>query len=238
MYPVFKREIRSYFLTPLGYVFISIFLLVGGVFFMIFNLFSMSSDLGTMFGNLNYLFMFIVPLLTMRLFGEERRTKTDQMLLTSPVSLGAIVVGKYFAACAVLLVSLLLASGYVIIIVLFSTPYYGLIASNYLGLLFIGGSYIAIGVLMSALSENQLSAAVLTFGVNLLMQLLEFIWPQLSVPQLPWLPKVFSVLSLHTRYASFAAGMISMADLIYFASFIGICLFLTVRTMDQRRWSK
>ena len=238
MYPVLKREIQSYFLTPLGYVFMGIFLLVGGVFFMIYNLFSMSADLGDMFGNLNYLFMLIVPLLTMRLLSEERRTKTDQLLLTSPISIGAIVTGKYFAACAVLLMTLILTAGYIVIIALFSTPYFGLIFSNYLGLFCIGGAYIAIGVLMSALSENQLSAAVLTFGVNLLLQLLELVGPQLSVPLLPWLPKVFSVISLHARYNAFAAGMISMADIVYFASFIGICLFFAVRAIDRRRWSK
>ena len=238
MNAVLKREVQNYFLTPIGYVFMGIFLLVSGVFFFIYNLLRMSSDLAGVFSNLNYIFMLIVPLLTMRLLSEDRRAKTDQLLLTSPLSIGAIVTGKYLAACAVLLATLVMTMGYVVIIVLFATPYPGLIFSNYLGLFCIGSSYIAIGVLMSALSENQLSAAVLTFGVNLLLQFVEAIGPQLSIPLVPWLPKALALLSLHSRYGAFSTGMISIADVLYFASFSGICLFLTVRVIDRRRWSK
>lgn len=238
MLAIWKREIQNYFLTPIGYVFVGIFLLLGGVFFMMYNLYSQSSDLASMFGYLSYIFMLIVPLLTMRLLSEERRTRTDQLLLTSPLSIWSIVSGKFLAACSVLVLSLASTFFYIVVIVSYSTPYVGLIISNYLGFLLLSCCYIAIGVLMSALSENQLSAAVLTLGVNLLLQLLESVGPSLSVPYLSFLPTVFSWISLQARYYAFSIGIISIADIIYYASFCGIMLFLTVRVIDKRRWSE
>lgn len=238
MVAIWKRELKNYFLTPIGYVFMGIFLLVGGVFFMLYNLFSASSDLASMFGNLNYLFMLLMPLLTMRLLSEERRNKTDQLLLTSPASIWAIVGGKFLAACSVLFLSILGTIFYVVIIATYSTPYIGLIIANYLGFFLLGCCYVAIGLLMSALTESQISAAVLTFGVNLLLQFMEAIGPSLSIPYMGWLSTVFSWLSLYTRYYAFSAGMISVADIIYYVSFCGVLLFLTVRVIDKRRWSE
>lgn len=238
MAAIWKREIKNYFLTPIGYVFVGIFLLVGGIFFMLYNIMSASSDLTGMFGNLITLFMFLMPLLTMRLLSEERHSKTDQLLLTSPVSIWSIVMGKFLAACTVLLISIVLTFFYIAVIVSYSTPYVGLILSNYLGFFLMGCCYIAIGVLMSSLTESQVSAAVLTLGANLLLQLLEMIGPSLSIPYMGWLTTAISWLSLYTRYESFTVGMISVANVIYFASFCGILLFLTVRVIDKRRWSE
>ncbi len=238
MSAVWKRELKNYFLTPIGYVFMGIFLLVSGLFFMLNNLWSASSDLAAMFSMLNYVFMLIVPLLTMRLLSEERKNKTDQLLLTSPISIWSIVIGKFLAACTVLVFSLLFTGVYIAIIALFGTAYWGLILSNYIGFLMLGASYIAIGVLVSALTESQLSAAVLTFGANLFLQFLESVAPSLSIPGVPWLSSAVSWLSLYARYYSFTAGLISLADIIYYVSFIGVLLFLTVRVIDKRRWSE
>ncbi len=238
MIAVFKRELRNYFLTPIGYVFMGVFLLVGGIFFTINNMMSGVSDLEGMFSMLNILFMVIVPLLTMRLLSEERRTKTDQLLLTAPVTIWAVVLGKFLAASMVLVISLLGTLSYVAVIAIYSVPYWGLILSNYIGFLLMGAGYIAVGVLMSALTESQLTAAVLTFGVNLLLWLLESIGPSLNVPFLPWLPQALGGLSLYRRYYSLTSGIISIADILYFVSFVGILLFLTVRVIDKRRWSE
>jgi ABC-2 type transport system permease protein len=238
MKAIWKREMQNYFKTPIGYVFVGIFLLLGGFFFFMYNLYQASADLQNMFSYLSYLFLLVVPLLTMKLLSEERRTKTDQLLLTSPASIWSIVVGKFLAACCVLLLSLVCTLFYVIIIAAYATPYVGLIVSNYLGFLMMGCSYIAIGLLMSALTENQLVAAVATLGVNLALQVLEAIGPSLTVPFLTFLPRVFSWISLQSRYYAFSSGIISVADLIYYASFCGILLFLTVRVIDKRRWSE
>lgn len=238
MRAIWKRELKNYFLTPIGYVFMSIFLLVNGLFFMINNLWSMSSSLDTMFSIMNYVFMLVVPLLTMRLMSEDRKNKTDQLLLTSPISIWSIALGKFMAACTVLLLSLCFTFAYIAIIAVYATPYWGLIVSNYLGFTLLGACYIAIGVLISAMTESQITAAVFTFGANLLLQFLESVGPSLNIPYMSWLPNAMSWLSLYSRYYSFTTGIISLADVIYYLSFIGVLLFLTVRVIDKRRWSE
>ncbi len=240
MLAIWKREVQNYFLTPIGYVFMGIFLLVGGIFFFLYNIMSISSDLSTMFGNLIYLFMLVVPILTMRLLSEEKRNKSDQLLLTSPRSIWDIVLGKFLAACTVLLAAMVVMLIYVVIICVYSrNTYPGLILSNYLGFFLMGCCYIAIGTLMSALTENQVSAAVLTFGVNLLLQLIESIGPQLTMPAgLSFLSTAFSWMSLYTRYNQFTAGVLSIANVLYDLSFCGVFLFLAVRVIDKRRWSE
>ena len=120
MLAIYRRELQSYFFSPLGYVFMGSFLFVSGIFFAFGNIMSVSSSFGTMLSNVSFIFMLVVPILTMRLMSDERRTKTDQLLLTSPVSLWSIVVGKFFAACTVFLLTLVLTGVYVIIL-----PAYG-----------------------------------------------------------------------------------------------------------------
>ncbi|MGI6173584.1 MAG: ABC transporter permease [Christensenellales bacterium] len=238
MLAVWKRELKQYFLTPMGSVLVGTFLLLGGAFFYVYNILSGSSDLSSMFGSMNYIFMLIAPFYTMRLLSEERRTKTDQLLLTSPVTITSIVLGKFLAACSVLLISLVPTLVYVAVIVSYATPYPGMIISNYIGFILIGCSYLSIGVLMSSLTENQLSAAALTFAANLILMLLEMIGPNISLPYMSWLTTAISWLSLYKRYNSFMAGYISVAGILYYMSFCGIMLFLTIRVIDKRRWSE
>ena len=240
MLAIWKREVQNYFLTPIGYVFMGVFLLCGGVFFFLYNIASTSSDLTTLFGNMSYLFMLVMPILTMRLLSEEKRTKTDQLLLTSPCSISDIVVGKFLAAVTVLFTTMVFMLVYVIIICCYSTPYAGLIVSNYLGFFLLGCCYVAIGVLMSALTENQVSAAVLTFGVNLLLQIFESLASSITIPTVGFinLNTVLSWMSLYTRFYQFCAGILSFANVLYYISFCFIILFLAVRVIDKRRWSE
>ena len=201
MLAIWKRELQNYYLTPIGYVFMGIFLLVGGIMFSLSNIYSASATLAGMLNNLNYIFMLIVPILTMKLLSEEKRSKTDQLLLTSPRSIWDIVLGKFLAACSVILISTAITMFYVIILAVYSNATYpALIATNYLGFLLLGFSYVAIGVLMSALTESQVSAAVLTIGVNLLLQILESVGSSVSIPGFPLLNTVISWFSLYSRY--------------------------------------
>lgn len=238
MTSVFKRELMQYFLTPTGYVFTGIFWLLGAVFFFLYNVLAASSDLSALFGNMSYLFMMIVPLLTMRLLSEERRSRTVQLLYCAPASLASVVLGKFFAACAVLLVALAGTFLYVAVIGCYARVYAGLVFSNYLGFFLLCACYIAIGLLMSAVTESQITAAVLTFGANMLLQLLEMIAPTLHVPYLPFLPGLLGVLSLNARYADFTSGMIAPASIAYYATFAAVVLSITVYLMDRRRWSR
>ena len=240
MLAIWKREVQNYFLTPIGYVFMGVFLLCGGVFFFLSNIASSSSSLETLFGNMIYLFMLVMPILTMRLLSEEKRTKSDQLLLTSPLSITQIVVGKFLAAATVLFATMVVMLIYVVIICCYSTPYPGMIVSNYLGFFLVGCCYVSIGVLMSALTENQVSADVLTFGANLLLQILESLSSSLTIPTLGFinLNTVLSWMSLYKRYYDFTAGILSFANVLYYVSFCFVILFLAVRVIDKRRWSE
>jgi len=247
MLAVWKREFQNYFLTPIGYVFMAIFLLVSGVFFFIYNLSAYSADMTKMFSTLSDLFMLMVPILTMRLLSEEKKNKTDQLLLTSPVSIRGMVMGKFLAAMSVFLIAVAVTLVYALIIVTYSVSEnfytvtqanWGLIFTRYTGFVALCSCYIAIGVLMSALTENQVSAAVLTLGVNMLLQVLEALAPTITIPYLSFISTMLSWLSLYSRYTTFSAGMFSFANLVYYASFVGIMLFLTVRVIDKRRWSE
>lgn len=240
MLAIWKREVQNYFLTPIGYVFMGVFLLCGGVFFFLSNIASSSSSLETLFGNMIYLFMLVMPILTMRLLSEEKRSKSDQLLLTSPLSISQIVVGKFLAAATVLFATMAVMLVYVVIICCYSTPYAGMIVSNYLGFFLLGCCYVSIGVLMSALTENQVSAAVLTFGANLLLQIFESLSSSLTIPTLGFinLNTVLSWMSLYKRYYDFTAGILSFANVLYYVSFCFVILFLAVRVIDKRRWSE
>lgn len=239
MLAVFKRELQNYFLTAIGYVFVAVFLVASGVFFFMNNVMSGTNSLTTMLGNMSYIFMLIVPVLTMRLLAEERRSRTDQLLLTSPLKITSIVGGKYLAAVAVFAISMVGTFFNVIVIVSYGKAYWGLILSSYLGYFLMGCVYIAVGVLMSALTENQISAAVLTFGVNLGMQIVESLAGGLTLPAgLSFLGKIMSWFSLYTRFYTFTAGVISLANVIYFLTFIAVMLYLAIRVIDKRRWSE
>lgn len=238
MKAIWRREMGQYFLTPIGYVFIGIFLLMSGIFFTVFNMRSGTSDLDTLFENLIYLFMIISPLLTMRLLSEEKRSKTDQLLLTSPLSVRKIVLGKYCAALSVFAISILLTAPFVIIIATYATPYYGLIASNYIGFLLIGSCYIAIGEWMSSLTESQIIAAILTYAIIILLQVLEAAGPSLSISGLKVLTSIFSFCSLYHRYYTFTKGIVSLANIFFFLSFDAFILLLTILTVAKKKWKE
>ena len=242
MLAIWKREMQNYYLTSIGYVFMGIFLLVGGVMFFLGNVMSMTPSVATLLGNLNYIFMLVVPILTMRLLSEEKRTKTDQLLLTSPCSVTDIVVGKFLAAASVVILTTLVTLVYVAMLAEHTdTLYPAAIACNYLGFILLCLCYVSIGLLMSALTENQVSAAVLTLGGNVLLEIIESVTSSASFTLpgfLSFLRPVLSWFSLYTRYNQFAAGRLSFANILYDLSFTGLMIFLAVRVIDRRRWSE
>ncbi|MBR0464051.1 MAG: ABC transporter permease subunit [Clostridia bacterium] len=240
MLAIWKREFQNYFLTPIGYVFTGMFLLLGGYFFTRYNLMSSSAYVSTVLGNLNTAFMLIVPILTMRLLSEEKRNRSDQLLITSPRSIWDIVLGKYFAACSVVLIATVLSLVYVVILATYSEAISFLpVLCNYLGFVLLSMCYVAIGVLMSSITESQVVAAVLTLGINLLLQLIDSTSSMWTLPSyLSFINVIVSWFSLYTRYSDFSAGILSIANVFYYLSFSGIMLFLAVRVIDRRRWSE
>jgi ABC-2 type transport system permease protein len=181
MLAVLKRELRAYFTTPTGYVFMGLFLLVAGFFFAYTHLFTGSSYYTNFLQNILFIYLFAIPLLTMRLISEDRRRKTDQLLLTSPVKISGIVLGKYFAAFALYLMTLLVTVLYAVIVAVYGDLAVWETLGAYIGFILIGGAFISIGLMVSALTENQVSSAFFTFFALLFIWLIDLV--QQVVPQ-------------------------------------------------------
>lgn len=173
MIAVLKRELTTYFLTPIGYIFMGFFLLISGFFFAAENLFQANPNYNGMLGTITFVFMILVPILTMRLLAEESKQKTDQLLLTSPLRVFEIVLGKYFAAVSVLLLTIAITFIYPIILGFFGTIAIAEIVGGYIGFFLLGSSFISIGLFISSLTENQVIAAVITFSSLLLFWIMD-----------------------------------------------------------------
>jgi len=239
MLAVFKRELQSYFYSAIGYVFMGCFLIIAGIFFTFGNIMSASSSVGTLFSNITFIFILIVPILTMKLMSDEKKSKTDQLLITSPLSLWSIVGGKFMAACAVFLITLGCTGIYIIILSSYGNVSALEVFANYLGFFLMGCCLIAVGLFMSTLSENQVASAISTFGVILFLYLLDSIIASMSsVTMLGWLCTALEWVSLFARFNDFANGIMSLTGVIYMISFAGIFLLLTVHTIEKRRWSE
>jgi len=172
---ILMRELRTYFKTPIGYIFMGLFLLVSGFFFTFVNLSTGSTYFTSFLQNILFLYLFAIPLLTMRLISEERRSRTDQLLLTSPITVTEIVLGKFLAAFFVYAFTLLVTVSYAIVVGTFGDLWIWETVGGYVGILLLGSSFIAVGVFVSALSENQVSAAFFTFFALLLIWFIDLV---------------------------------------------------------------
>lgn len=180
MLAVMQKELKSYFTSAIGYLFIGIFLLISGIFFSSYNLMQESGDYISTLSSITFIFWFIVPILTMRIMSEEMKNRTDQLLLTSPIDINSIVVGKFFAAVLVFLIGMVITFIYPLILKTHGTVSMSEIICAYIGFFFLGCSLIAIGVFISSLTENQIISAIATFGAMILLYILDSI--QQSVP--------------------------------------------------------
>lgn len=184
MYAIFVKEFKSYFHTLTGYIFLGTFLLFFGLLFALLNLYGANNDYNGVINNFIFVLLFIIPILTMKIISEETRSKTDQLLLTSPVKLMYIVVGKYLGALALFLVALLITCLYPAILYIFGPVTFSEVFVAYVGLFLLGSSFIAIGVFISSLTENQFVSAVITFGALLFIWILDSIMQALPVTRI------------------------------------------------------
>ena len=233
MTAVWKREMQSYFLTPVGYVFMGVFLALAGLMFYMMNLAPRSSDILVFLGQMSFIWMLLSPVLTMRLLAEERHQQTDQLLLTSPVSLWGVVAGKYLAAAAVLSLTVLMSLVFVGVIALYGRVYPSELVVGYGGFILQGCAFLALDLFISGLCKNQVTAAVSAFGVNLTLWLIDMVTPQMT---LPWLADILNFVSLYTRYEPFLMGQLSWAAIGYYLVFIAFFGAASVYTLDARRW--
>lgn len=236
MSAVFKKEFRSYFSSPIGYVVLAIMLVFAGFAFFTYNMYAGSTSLSYVFYNIYQVnLMLVLPVLTMRLFSEEKRQKTDQALFTAPTSLTGIVIGKYLAALTLFALGLSITLVFAIIIAFQASPGWMMVIGNYLGMLLLGGMIISIGMLISSLTESQFIAALSTFGISFMLILMDNLG---SIFQgVTWINTVISFLSINSRYYNFTSGLINYDDLVFFLSIQAMFIFLTIRVLDRKRWS-
>ncbi|MDR0602665.1 MAG: ABC-2 transporter permease [Treponema sp.] len=234
MKAIIRRELSAYFNSPIGYVYLGVVYLLSGYFLLFGVLLANSSVLTPVFQVLMTIIMFLTPILTMRLMTEDKRHKTDQILLTAPISLGGIVAGKFFAAALVYIAGISVTLVYAIALSFLARMNWTVIWGNYIGLLLLGFAFISIGQFISSLTENQAIAAIGGFVVMLAIFLLD------SLPQIIPNQKIaafMSSLSLLKRYTPITNGLLGPANLFYFASVCVAFLFLTTRVLEKRRWS-
>lgn len=234
MFAIFKRELKAYFTSPLGYVFLAIFYAFSGLFFYIFSLSVGSTDISSVFLMMFIVLMVFVPLLTMRLLSEDKKQKTDQLTLTAPVSLLSIVMGKFLAAYAIFAIGVAVMPVYGFVMSTFATVSWLPIWGNTVGLLLLGGIFVSIGLFISSLTENQMIAAIGSFFINLMILLMNTL--KSALPN-GFLQDVLSSISVYSRYSEITNGIFSLSSLIFFVSVIFIFLFLTVRVLEKRRWA-
>lgn len=233
MLAIWRGEMQSYFHTPVGYVFMGVFLALSSVMFYLLIMLPRSSDLMTFIGQMSYLWMLLSPVLTMRLMAEERQKRTDQLLLTSPVSLPGIVLGKYLAAVTVMLLTALLTGLFVLIVAIYGAVYPGELMVGYLGFILQGCAFAALDLYLSSLTGSPVTAAILAFGANFTLWMLDLLETAVT---LPWLASVMRFFSLYSRNEPFLMGQLSLAGIVYDLSFALACLVLTIHALDARRY--
>jgi len=239
MIAVFKREFVSYFTTPLGYVFIGVYMLFSGAFFYMSALTSGTptvgyADVSPMFAFMFFVLMVIMPLLTMRLFSEEKKNKTDQLTLTAPISLFGLVIGKYAAAYSIFIISSAVMPVYGLVLARYSPVRWALIWGNIAGLALLAAVYAAVGIFVSSLTENQMIAAI----VNVLLNA-AFLLSSIAAAYVKngFISGILTKISLLDRYSEFTYGLFDLTNLLFFLSVAAVFLFLTVRSLERKRWA-
>jgi ABC-2 type transport system permease protein len=229
-----KKEFRSYFTSAVAYVVLTMFLLISGYFFSVILLVTKSASLEGVLYNTTITLLFIIPLITMKLFAEERKMGTLEILMTKPVKDYEVVMGKFTAALGFLVTMFLLTGVYVLILFRYGNPDIGPILSGYLGLLLVGASFAALGIFASTLTENQIIAAVISFALILLLWILSWVSGQLELAE-P-IEKFISYISLSTHFDDFVKGVVNLKGIVYYLSFIVFWLFVTTKSIGVRKW--
>ncbi len=235
MKTVYSRELQGYFYTPVGYVFIGVFLLLSSVFFGTGNLMERSGNILYLLRNMSYLWMLLCPVLTMKLIAGDRQGHTDLLLYSSPCSLSSVVAGKFFAACTVLLAAISLTFVYPAIVAVCGRLYIAETLVGYLGFLLTGCTFISLDIFVSCFATSVVTSAIMCFGVNLLVWFFDVI---ALAAKGTVIAEIFIFISPYQRFTPFTLGQLSWANLLYGILFCTAMVFLSIRVLDARRWSE
>ena len=247
MSAILKRELSAYFGSATAYVVMAIFFFFSGLFFNYYCISANSSSLSYVFGNMFYIVLFLIPILTMKTFAEEKKQKTDQAPLTAPTSLTEIVLGKYLGAFLLYFICCCIFLVYAVVIAFFVTPEWSVILCTFLGMLLLGSALIAINVFISVLTESMVIAAVIGMGVGLVISMMNYLISLISDGTIititgititgAMIKSLIDKINFLSYYENFTYGILSIVDVVFFLSVTALFLFFTVRALDRRRWS-
>ncbi|MBP0987968.1 MAG: ABC transporter permease [Oscillospiraceae bacterium] len=242
MFALYKKEVQSFFCSPFAYVVSALFLLVFSLSF-ISGISNMDSSVlkfsfSNIFYNSFFYFIFLIPLLTMRTFAEERKSKTETIWLSAPVTIPQVVFAKFFAVATVFMMMMVLSLFFPLVAALHGTVIGSSLACGYLGFFLWSMVCIAIGIMMSALTDNPILAAVLGEAAMILVIFLDNFTNSVLIQSIPFLSKIFAWFSTETRFGAFSQGLFSLSDLVFFISITLAVLIWTVIIIEKRRWSR
>lgn len=232
MNAIYKRELNQYFKTPTGYIFISMFLFITGTYFYLVNLSAQNGDIKNLFSSIFPIILFLIPILTMRLFSEEKKQKTDELLFTSPISTKEIILGKFFSTLVVFLIPLAGTIMYPVILSFFTKPEVLVILGNYIGIILLSSSFISIGLFIAVIFENQILSAFVTYC----MLMLFFIAKSISGATSNIIIKsVLSSLAITSRYEIFTYGVFNLINVIYYIGVTMFFIFLSIYFLEKKQ---
>jgi ABC-2 type transport system permease protein len=227
-----KKELKSYFDSPIAYIIITIFLLISGWFFFSDLFLVNQATLRNLFGIIPFIFMFFIPAITMRLLSEEKKSGTIEILLTLPVKDRQIILGKFLAGMILISVAVILTLVYAFTLSGLGSLDFGPVVTGYLGLILLGATYLSIGIFTSSLTQNQIVAFILSFLIIFVLYMLDNVL--IFVPG--FLAPVLEYLSVNYHFSNISRGVIDSRDVIYYLSLVFFFLFLAVRVLSSRKW--
>lgn len=234
MKAIYKRELQACFRSPIGYLFVAIYLFFSGIYFNSVLSAGQSSEFPQIYYGMLNIVLLMLPLLTMRLFSEERKYKTDQILLTSPINITPLVLGKFFSALTVYAGCTLFTVIYALVFSFFTSPSWALITGNLFGAILFGAAFIGIGMFISSMTESQFVAAMGSFSIATIFIILDVI-PLITDNEL--VVALVNNISFVGRYKPFTNGILDVSSIVFFVSIAAAFIFLTVRVLEKRRWS-
>jgi ABC-2 type transport system permease protein len=229
---VAKREIRTYFNSPMAYIVVTVFMLIVGYLYWSQLFLEKQAELRYYFNLTPLVFTFIIPAITMRLLAEEKGSGTLEMLITMPVRDWEVVLGKFLAGVAMLAAIVCMTMFYAVTLSLLSPIDKGPMLTGYLGLLLMGGAYVAIGVMASSLTRNQIVAFILAFAISFAL----FIFGQIVQFAPEWLAPVLSFLSMGNHFESLSRGVVDSRDVLYYVSVMVVALVIATASLESRKW--
>jgi len=227
-----KKELRSFFDSPIAYIVITIFLLISGWFFFSDLFLVNQASLRNLFNIVPFIFMFFVPAVTMRLISEEKRSGTIEVLLTLPVKDYEIILGKFLAGFILIVVAVILTLVYTLTLSGLGNLDFGSVVAGYVGLIFLGATYLSIGVFTSSLTQNQIVAFITSFVIIFTLYMLDKVL--IFMPN--FLVSFFEYLSVDYHFSNISRGVIDSRDVIYYLSLVFFFLFLAIRALESRKW--